>query len=89
MSSELSSKFPCDRFSADLVIFPSIFDIKYEIKRRAFRNKKPSDFIPRVGGGKGYSGSVKAKITTNKSKYHSDLRRFNEGLTDRDPRKRK
>lgn len=64
-------------------------DIKSEIKRRAFRNKKPSDFIPRVGGGKGYSGTVKAKITTDKSKYHSDLRRFNEGLTDRDPRKRK
>ena len=63
-------------------------DIKSEIKKRAFRNKKPSDFIPRAGR-KGYSGTVKAKITPEKSKYYSDLRRFNEGLTDRDPRKRK
>ena len=61
-------------------------DIKSEIKRKVFRNKKPSDFIPRAGR-KGYSGTVKAKISDDKSKYYSDLRRFNEGVTDRDPRK--
>jgi virulence-associated protein VapD len=61
-------------------------DIKSEIKRRAFRNKKPSDFIPRTGI-KGLSGTVKSKITTKQSKYQSDLRRFNEGFG-RDPRKK-
>tara|TARA_E500000305_G_scaffold102443_1_gene97134 strand:- start:95 stop:424 length:330 start_codon:yes stop_codon:yes gene_type:complete len=63
-------------------------DIKSEIKRKAFRNKKPSDFIPRIGG-KGFGG-VKDKFSAKKlkqSKYQSDLRRFNEGYG-RDPRKK-
>ena len=63
-------------------------DIKSEIKRKAFRNKKPSDFIPRISG-KGFGG-VKDKFSDKKlkqSKYQSDLRRFNEGYG-RDPRKK-
>ncbi len=52
--------------------------------RRKFN--KPSDSIPKAGR-KGYVGTVKAKISDDKSKYYSDLRRFNEGVTDRDPRK--
>ena len=62
-------------------------DIKDEIKRRAFpKGTKPADFIPRAGR-RGYVGTVKAKISVDKSKYYSDLRRFNEGIG-RDPRKK-
>ena len=62
-------------------------DIKSEIKRKAFpKGTKPSDFIPRAGR-KGYTGTVKAKISDKQSKYQSDLRRFNEGYG-RDPRKK-
>ena len=61
-------------------------DIKSEIKRKAFRNKKPSDFIPRAGR-KGYSGTVGPKTSIEKLKYQSDLRRFREGIG-RDPRKK-
>ena len=63
-------------------------DIKSEIKRKAFRNKKPSDFIPRAGR-KGYVGGADKfdEKKLKQSKYQSDLRRFNEGYG-RDPRKK-
>ena len=63
-------------------------DIKSEIKRKAFRNKKPSDFIPRAGR-KGYVGGADKfdEKKLKQSKYQSDLRRFNEGYG-KDPRKK-
>ena len=63
-------------------------DIKSEIKRKAFRNKKPSDFIPRAGR-KGYVGGADKfdEKKLKQSQYQQRLRRYSEGYGS-DPRKK-